>query len=203
MDCTQTQPGYWIQHIKLAGVVGVTLASGWLLGRFDLHRATFAPSSPLECLERESVLLHPDFFARLIRVGPPDYRFNCHGWTFLDGKDDMIASSVDALVESGRLQPVSKPRLGDVILYRDQHGQVMHSGRVQAVGCDGLVLVESKWGPFGRYLHLPDLPRNAASWQYYRDLEDVELDTDAVAASSDDTGERTTAADVDADSDTD
>lgn len=197
MDRTQTQPGFWFQHLKLAGVVGVTLASGWLIGRFDLHRATFAQNSPLECLERESVLLHPDFFARLIRVGPPDYHFNCHGWTFLDGKEDMSASAVDALVESGRLQPVGRPRLGDVILYRDQHGGVMHSGRVQAVGRDGLVLIESKWGPFGRYLHLPDVPRNATSWQYYRDLEDAELGADSVVAASDDTGEKITGADDD------
>ena len=50
---------------------------------------------------------------------------------------------------------VDEPREGDIVIYRDGLGQVQHTGLVRFVGTDGLVLVESKWGSLGIYLHTP------------------------------------------------
>ena len=38
----------------------------------------------------------------------------------------------------------------------DPAGKVSHTGLVQAIMEDGRVLLESKWGKMGRYLHTPE-----------------------------------------------
>jgi hypothetical protein len=62
---------------------------------------------------------------------------------------------VDEILADNGYQIVEEAREGDVIIYRDELGQVRHSGLVRFVGTDGLVLVESKWGSLGLYLHTP------------------------------------------------
>ena len=63
---------------------------------------------------------------------------------------------VDSILEDNAYHTVSKPIAGDVVVFRDPAGKVSHTGLVQAIMEDGRVLLESKWGKMGRYLHSPE-----------------------------------------------
>jgi hypothetical protein len=149
-------------------LLGVVAASAWLAGRAGYPEGLALPRDPLELMERESILTHPRFFARLIRTAPADYRYNCHDWTFSQGQRDVSHVEAEQLLSSDAFRIVDRPQVGDFIIYRSATGAIMHSGVVRATGADGLVLIESKWGPFGRYLHEPELPRNTTQMTYYR-----------------------------------
>ena len=92
---------------------------------------------------------------KVIRIAGPDAACNCHGWVFTGGRYGVATEDVDAILADNGYQIVEEAREGDVIIYRDELGQVRHSGLVRFVGTDGLVLVESKWGSLGIYLHTP------------------------------------------------
>ncbi len=92
---------------------------------------------------------------RVIRTAPPSLDYNCHGYTFAGGHSWVQSASVDLILKDNHYRTVSKPEAGDVAVYRGAGGKVTHSGVVR-VAHDGLLLIESKWGRAGRYLHAPD-----------------------------------------------
>ena len=92
---------------------------------------------------------------KVIRVAGPDAACNCHGWVFTGGRYGVATEDVDAILADNSYRIVEEAREGDIIIYRDELGRVRHSGLVRFVGTDGLVLVESKWGSLGIYLHTP------------------------------------------------
>ena len=95
--------------------------------------------------------------ARLIRTAPADDRYNCHGWTFTGGRYWIRApGEVQKILDDNGYRPVVQPRAGDVAVYREPDGQIIHTGVVRGVGSDGVALVESKWGFLGRFIHTPD-----------------------------------------------
>lgn len=51
---------------------------------------------------------------------------------------------------------VSQVQTGDLAIYRDRAGQVIHSGVVVGESLQGVVMVESKWGKLGRFIHSAD-----------------------------------------------
>ena len=63
---------------------------------------------------------------------------------------------MDTILADNGYEPVEQAEGGDLIVYRDDSGLVAHSGVVRFVGEDGRVLVESKWGPLGVFLHTPE-----------------------------------------------
>jgi hypothetical protein len=71
------------------------------------------------------------------------------------------------LADNGYRQ-VKSPQPGDVIVYRDLTRQIVHTGLVRMALEDGLVLVESKWGISGRYIHKPEGQFYSQSYEYYR-----------------------------------
>lgn len=94
---------------------------------------------------------------------------NCHGFVFTAGRYCIGGSQVDAILEDNGYQPVEAPRPEDVAVYRDAEGRVVHSGIVRGVASDGAVLVESKWGQAGRFVHRHDRqPYADASCTFYR-----------------------------------
>jgi hypothetical protein len=93
---------------------------------------------------------------KVIQTGPGDESYNCHGWVFGGGKAWISGMSVDSILEDNAYQTVSEPIAGDVLVFRDSEGKVSHTGLVRTTTDDGHILVESKWGKMGRYIHTLD-----------------------------------------------
>jgi hypothetical protein len=93
---------------------------------------------------------------KLIQTAPADLRYNCHGWVFTGGQFWLRSAMVEAVLADNSYVAVKQPLSGDVAVFRNAVGEVTHTGLVRASGKDGGVLIESKWGRFGRYVHGPD-----------------------------------------------
>ncbi len=109
------------------------------------------------------------FPAGCIETAPADARYNCHDWTFFGGPNHyFLKGTVEGILEQRGYQPVDQPALGDVVIYRCGSGAITHSGVVRALGTDDFVLIESKWGSLGRYLHEPNVNGYPYQRGYYR-----------------------------------
>jgi hypothetical protein len=93
-----------------------------------------------------------DRAARLIRTAPPELSHDCHGWVFTAGRYWVRGRDVDAILQDNGYRKVSVPQPGDVVVYRDVSGAVLHTALVRVAAADN-ILVEGKWGPLGRYIH--------------------------------------------------
>lgn len=154
-------------------VVGLLLVStGILVGGMLLFvnqkPRTFTDVDDLLEWEAETLLNDPHFAQQIIRTAPPELLYNCHGWTFTRGQRSVSEEEVDELLRSGRYRKVTVPMTGDIVIYYDKEGNVCHSGIIKATGRQGFVLVESKWGCAGRFLHLINLPQVHARFEFYR-----------------------------------
>lgn len=108
-----------------------------------------------------------DLLQKVIRIAGPDAACNCHGWVFTGGQFGVKSEDVDAILVDNGYVVVAEAREDDVVIYRDELGHVRHTGLVRFVGADGLVLVESKWGPMGIYLHQPQDQPYGTLFNYY------------------------------------
>lgn len=107
--------------------------------------------------------------AHVIQTGPPDPRFNCHGWVFTGGLYLISGRDVELILEDNGYQEVKAPRAGDVAIFRDTTGFATHTALVCGVGDRGMVLLESKWGQGGRFIHTAtDHPYSQDAVRYYR-----------------------------------
>lgn len=107
-------------------------------------------------------------FDRLIRVAPADERYNCHGWVFTDGRAYVRGTDVPHILMDNGYQRVSDPQEDDLVVYRDARRGIVHTGVVRAASAGGPLLVESKWGRAGRFVHLPDRCCYQAAHEFYR-----------------------------------
>jgi len=76
------------------------------------------------------------------------FKSNCHGLTFLAGEYWLMPKPVETILKDGgwaMVRPVDVKR-GDVAIYRDLRGQIVHSARVVGQDARGHVLVDSKDG---------------------------------------------------------
>lgn len=89
----------------------------------------------------------------LLRTGSPDSRYNCHGWVFGGGRCWIRGAAVNTILQDNGYQVVSRPAPGDVAIFRNGTGEVAHTALVRMVTADGVILLESKWGKLGRYIH--------------------------------------------------
>lgn len=108
----------------------------------------------------------PDF--QIIREAGPDPGYNCHGWTFAAGLCWIQGDEAEAVLRENEYRRADPPQAGDVVIYRDDGGRLCHSGVVVGVSPAGAVLVESKWGWLGRYVHPVQTQSYATRWHYYR-----------------------------------
>jgi hypothetical protein len=98
------------------------------------------------------ILTEGKYLERVIRLGPVSDSSNCHGWVFTGGRYWLSHEDVEhILVDNGYL-PVSNPRPGDIAIYRTA-GTIMHTALVHSAAEGKPVLVESKWGCMGVFLH--------------------------------------------------
>jgi hypothetical protein len=112
------------------------------------------PQSEVATAERR-VLTGMGFDERLIRVGPPAEGCNCHGWPFTGGRYWVGPDDVEHILEDNHYVAVSQPQVGDLAIYRD-HIRITHTAVVKTAAAGGPILVESKWGWMGAFLHSPE-----------------------------------------------
>lgn len=89
---------------------------------------------------------------QIIRLAEPNSASNCHGWVFTGGKYGVRDPEVARILKDNAYEEVATPRQGDLAVYISGD-KFMHSGIVRIADQHTPVLVESKWGPFGVYLH--------------------------------------------------
>ena len=97
-----------------------------------------------------------------MKVAPASRSYNCHGLLF-GNRQKWIGDPRPWLEEQGYAlvgtHPAATARPGDIVLYW-KTGQVTHSGRVSSIGQGNRVIVHSKWGELGEYLHdVHDVPK--------------------------------------------
>jgi hypothetical protein len=110
------------------------------------------PDADLSGVEDEYIRKH-DLARKVVARDRPDASHNCHGWLFTGGLYWVAGDAVDDILADNGYALVSTPTPGDLAIYRDVTGNVVHTGVVRAV--EGGTLVESKWGPLGRFIHGP------------------------------------------------
>ena len=104
----------------------------------------------------------------VIRIEGPNPNCNCHGWVFTGGNFGVPSEQVDTIVADNGYVPVERAQAGDLVIYRDDSGSPQHTGLVRFVGEDGMVLVESKWGPLGVFLHTPETQPYGQNFGFWR-----------------------------------
>lgn len=117
--------------------------------------------------------LVPDGFnGRVIVATAEQSPSNCHGWVFTGGRFQIAGGDVATILEDNGYTAVTAPRPDDLIVYRNPSGTIIHTGLVKAVGTDGFVLVESKWGPLDIYWHTPYEQTYSQRFEYWRSRRD-------------------------------
>jgi len=129
------------------------------------------PNSPdvSEAVE-DQVLRDLGLKDKVTRTAPPSDGYDCHGWTFACGSKWINNDQVQKILDDNGYTQVTRPAVGDIVVYRDADGNITHTGLVRAVDSNGNVtVVESKWGRLGRYRHAPnDVPPSYGTPSYYR-----------------------------------
>lgn len=120
--------------------------------------------------------LVPDGFdGRVIVADSSRSPANCHGWVFTGGRFQVGAADVQQILDDNGYVAVATPRTGDLIVYRDEQGKIVHTGLVKAIGPEGFVLIESKWGPLDIYWHTPHDQVYSERFEYWRSARDGHL----------------------------
>jgi hypothetical protein len=105
---------------------------------------------------------------RVIRMAPADLGYNCHGWVFTGGHYFLIPRDVELILQDNGYRPVATPQVNDLAIYRNEQREIKHTGVVRVADENGLVLIESKWGCLGRFLHPPDAQPCGGECMFYR-----------------------------------
>lgn len=105
----------------------------------------------------------------MIRTDAATPNYNCHGYVFSGGRFWVRGAFVEQILRENGYIATTIPRVGGVIVYRENGtGQVCHTGIVRMVLENGSVLIESKLGSCGRFLHPADQqPYPDTNWTYY------------------------------------
>jgi hypothetical protein len=164
---------------SLKMIAWVSFACLLLAGASMLAAGYLNPSKPyagtkheyLLELEAETLLNDPKYAMQFIRTSEPEPAYNCHGWTFAGGKRSVGDGEVYRWLSGFRYRPVIIPEPEDIVVYYDRSNVLCHSGVVKATGANGFVLVESKWGALGRFMHKLEAPQVAASHAFYRKVQ--------------------------------
>lgn len=126
-----------------------------------------ADSSPVPVNE-EAYLHNRHFDLGVIRNDGATDESNCHGWVFTGGRYWLCGAGVEPVLEDNGYRRVDVPAVGDLAVYRGQDGVIAHSGVVCGFTGGHEVLIESKWGRLGRYVHLAEHnPYPDATVTYY------------------------------------
>lgn len=103
--------------------------------------------------------------------------YNCHGLTFASRRTSVFRTAdIQLILDEDGYEEVRETEVlpGDVAAYREEDGEIIHSGIV--VSCPdrqlGVPMVCSKWGKGPETIHsLMDCPYRGARVSYYRVVE--------------------------------
>lgn len=139
-------------------------------GRKITTRSPIEPRTAAESTALEQAMLEGHRRkVNLIRTSNPTDQSNCHGWVFAGGRYWVEGKQVDAILSENGYVVVTTPQPGDLVIYREgEDNGVSHSALVRYVTAGQPVLVESKWGSMGVYLHQVDASIYGTSFKYYR-----------------------------------
>jgi hypothetical protein len=101
----------------------------------------------------------------LVRLAEPHPSCNCHGWVFTEGRFGIQDPHVPSILLENGYEVVQTPQEGDLAIYRFNDA-IKHSGVVRQSQPGGQLMVESKWGPFGAFLHAAE--SHPGSCLFYR-----------------------------------
>ena len=104
----------------------------------------------------------------VIQRSPASPLANCHGWVFLDAQFLISGEAVQQILDDNEYEIASEPKAGDVIVYRDDNRNIVHTGLVRGVLNDDTVIIESKWATEGVFLHDPEGTPYSSIFEYYR-----------------------------------
>lgn len=152
---------------RFAGRSGTT-ATGRVIPLYRYCVEVDDPESLSYELVRHDMAIADSYRHAVIRLGEPDEQSNCHGYVFTSGRYAIRGEDVEYILADNCFAPVATPAVGDVAVYRGRAGKVIHTGVVRIAGGPDSVLVESKWGPLGVYLHHAELSPYGTGITYYR-----------------------------------
>lgn len=109
-----------------------------------------------------------DYLESAIQRAPASPLANCHGWVFLDGQFLISGEAVQQILDDNGYELMDEPRAGDVVVYRGDNREIIHTGLVRGVLNDGTIIIESKWGTEGCFLHSPEGQPYSQDFEYYR-----------------------------------
>lgn len=163
LDASQLMPAF-------APIEGIDLPDPAYTDRGRSIRLLGFP--PSDEADMEELRRHEQWYAKhhelsLIRIGPADRLSNCHGWVFTNGRYNLHSEDIDTILEDNGYRVVAEPAAGDLVIYRDGLDRVTHSGMVRMVS-GKLILIESKWGHLGVYLHPVEVQPYGNDWSFMR-----------------------------------
>jgi hypothetical protein len=106
--------------------------------------------------------------AKVIPRADANINANCHGWVFTGGKYLLRGRGVDQILLDNGYSVQGMPEAGDLIVYRNEQGEVLHTGIVSGILLDGTCIIESKWGIAGRFLHQAEDQPYGLNYAFYR-----------------------------------
>jgi hypothetical protein len=109
--------------------------------------------------------------SKLLRLREPHPVGNCHGWVFTHGCFGIESSEVPAILADNGYAAVEDVRDGDLAIYVKGE-EVTHSGIARVVENSGLIVVDSKWGPFSVFRHAVDAHPFEGCCVFYRSRRD-------------------------------
>lgn len=182
--------------IQLAQVSGLMCCANWFpVGTEDsyvqsppgklvaIQTARTDSGSPIQLYGRDST---PDELTEFFRAtqghvasvsrfamfrGEPEPEVNCHGWVFSE-QHIVKCEDVPTILKDNGYELVTEPELNDLVVYSGQSGFVVHTGVVCGFLAGEKVLIESKWGVAGRYVHLADEQPYSQDYRFYRSPRD-------------------------------
>src|SRR5262245_6938811 len=104
---------------------------------------------------------------QIIRLTESNPAANCHGWVFTGGRFGVRDGDMASVLADNSYVAIDEPREGDLAIYTDGL-KITHSGLVRMADRSAPILIESKWGPLGVYLHAVDKQPFAGVCKFYR-----------------------------------
>jgi len=152
------------RDVPVRGANGLTDA-GHAIPLFQFEMLT--PAADAE----DGILTEVRYQHQVIRLAEPSASSNCHGWVFTGGQFGIRNPDVPLILRDNGYAHVPDIQEGDLAIYTADL-EITHSGIVRVVDPGGRVLVESKWGPFGVFLHAPDVQPFSGTCAFYRSVRE-------------------------------
>lgn len=115
----------------------------------------------------ERILLKTHLNEEVIRRGAANDQSNCHGWVFAGGRFLLYRTDVELILRENGYREQAAARPGDLVVYREGR-TIVHTGIVRYVTDEQPILVESKWGELGVFLHAVDKSVYGRNYTFYR-----------------------------------